>query len=449
MKSTARSLLFVILLAPAIHAQSRPQVLYVTQSAGFAHPVLPLTEEILPAIGRQHDAFDIDITRDASILTTDILKRYDAVVFYTTGELPMNADQRTTFLKFIRNGGGFVGIHSATDTFYDWPEYGELIGGYFDNHPWREEVSVRVEDNTHPATRHLAERFQINDEIYQFKKWSRDRVNVLMSLDTQSVDTTKDSVHRNDNDFALAWSHSYGEGRVFYTALGHEEAVWQDDRFQRLIVNGIVWAIGDVRNTTDTEWKPLLDEQVVSTWRGYQRESMPDGWQMVDGVLARIGDAGDIITTDQFENFELRFDWKIEPGGNSGVFFGVSEDGAVAWHSGPEYQLLHNAGHPDGKAPITAAGSNYAVHPPIADMTRPVGEWNRSRLRVNREHVEHWMNGMYLLSYQIGDTEWQRRVTDSKFSELPLYGQSRRGHIAIQDHGDPVWFRDMRIRVID
>ena len=449
MKSTARSLLFVILLAPAIHAQSRPQVLYVTQSAGFAHPVLPLTEEILPAIGRQHDAFDIDITRDASILTTDILKRYDAVVFYTTGELPMNADQRTTFLQFIRNGGGFVGIHSATDTFYDWPEYGELIGGYFDNHPWREEVSVRVEDNTHPATRHLAERFQINDEIYQFKKWSRDRVNVLMSLDTQSVDTTKDSVHRNDNDFALAWSHSYGEGRVFYTALGHEEAVWQDDRFQRLIVNGIVWAIGDVRNTTDTEWKPLLDEQVVSTWRGYQRESMPDGWQMVDGVLARIGDAGDIITTDQFENFELRFDWKIEPGGNSGVFFGVSEDGAVAWHSGPEYQLLHNAGHPDGKAPITAAGSNYAVHPPIADMTRPVGEWNRSRLRVNREHVEHWMNGMYLLSYQIGDTEWQRRVTDSKFSELPLYGQSRRGHIAIQDHGDPVWFRNMRIRVID
>ena len=449
MKSTARSLLFVILLAPAIHAQSRPQVLYVTQSAGFAHPVLPLTEEILPAIGRQHDAFDIDITRDASILTTDILKRYDAVVFYTTGELPMNADQRTTFLQFIRNGGGFVGIHSATDTFYDWPEYGELIGGYFDNHPWREEVSVRVEDNTHPATRHLAERFQINDEIYQFKKWSRDRVNVLMSLDTQSVDTTKDSVHRNDNDFALAWSHSYGEGRVFYTALGHEEAVWQDDRFQRLIVNGIVWAIGDVRNTTDTEWKPLLDEQVVSTWRGYQRESMPDGWQMVDGVLARIGDAGDIITTDQFENFELRFDWKIEPGGNSGVFFGVSEDGAVAWHSGPEYQLLHNAGHPDGKAPITAAGSNYAVHPPIADMTRPVGEWNRSRLRVNREHVEHWMNGMYLLSYQIGDTEWQRRVTDSKFSELPLYGQSRRGHIAIQDHGDPVWFRNMRIKVLD
>ena len=221
MKSAARSLLLVMLLATAIQAQSRPQVLYVTQSAGFAHPVLPLTEEILPAIGRQHDAFDIDITRDASMLTTDTLNRYDAVVFYTTGELPMTVDQQTAFLEFIRSGGGFVGIHSATDTFYDWPEYGALIGGYFDNHPWREEVSVRVEDQTHPATKHLAERFQINDEIYQFKQWSRDRVNVLMSLDTQSVDTTRDSVHRSDNDFALTWSHSYGDGRVFYLSLIH------------------------------------------------------------------------------------------------------------------------------------------------------------------------------------------------------------------------------------
>ena len=449
MKSAARSLLFVMLLATAIQAQSRPQVLYVTQSAGFAHPVLPLTEEILPAIGRQHDAFDIDITRDASMLTTDTLNRYDAVVFYTTGELPMTVDQQTAFLEFIRNGGGFVGIHSATDTFYDWPEYGALIGGYFDNHPWREEVSVRVEDQTHPATKHLAERFQINDEIYQFKQWSRDRVNVLMSLDTQSVDTTRDSVHRSDNDFALTLSHSYGDGRVFYTALGHEDAVWQDDRFQRLIVNGIVWAIGDDRNTSPVRWESLLGEQVEDTWRGYQRESMPDGWKMVNGDLSRIKDAGDIITTAQFENFELRFEWKVEHGGNSGVFFGVSEDGAVAWHSGPEYQLLHNAGHPDGQAAITAAGSNYAVHPPIEDMTNPVGEWNRSRLRVNRGHVEHWMNGMYLLSYDIGDDEWQRRVTDSKFSELPLYGQNRRGHIAIQDHGDPVWFRNMKIRALD
>ena len=149
------SLLCALWLVTPAHAQSLPRVLYVTQSAAFAHSVLPLTEEILPAIGRKYNAFDVDITRDASILTVQTLARYDAVIFFTTGELPMNASQRTAFLQFIRRGGGFVGIHSATDTFYEWPEYGELIGGYFDNHPWQKEVAIRIEDRDHPATRHL------------------------------------------------------------------------------------------------------------------------------------------------------------------------------------------------------------------------------------------------------------------------------------------------------
>ena len=435
------------LVAPA-QAQSRPRVLYVTQSAAFAHSVLPLTEEVLPAIGRTHDAFEVDITRDASILTAETLARYDAVVFYTTGELPMNASQRAAFLEFIRRGGGFVGIHSATDTFYEWPEYGELIGGYFDNHPWREEVAIRIEDRDHPATRHLGPSFQIDDEIYQFKSWDRDRVDVLMSLDTASVDTTTDGVHRTDDDFALAWSRSYGDGRMFYTALGHEDAVWHDERFQQLVVNGIVWAIGDRTRTEAGGWRPLFDGRTTTGWRGYQRDAMPDGWQAVDGTLARVGSGGDIITVEQFEHFELRFDWKVEEGGNSGVFFGVSEEGDVAWHSGPEFQLLHNAGHRDGADPITAAGSNYAVHPPVADVTRPVGEWNESRLVVTRGRVEHWMNGMHLLSYDLGDADWRSRVNASKFAELPLYGRSAQGHIAIQDHGDPVWFRNILIRPI-
>lgn len=443
------SLLCALWLATPAHAQSRPRVLYVTQSAAFAHSVLPLTEEILPAIGRKYNAFDVDITRDASILTVQTLARYDAVIFFTTGELPMNASQRTAFLQFIRRGGGFVGIHSATDTFYEWPEYGELIGGYFDNHPWRKEVAIRIEDRDHPATRHLGSSFRINDEVYQFKSWDRDRVDVLMSLDTASVDTAKDTVHRTDNDFALAWSRSYGDGRVFYTALGHEDAVWHDERFQQLVVNGIVWAMGDRISTEAADWRPLFDGRTTDGWRGYQRDALPDGWQAIDGTLARVGSGGDIITVEQFENFELRFDWKVEEGGNSGVFFGVNEGGDVAWHSGPEFQLLHNAGHRDGANPLTSAGSNYAVHPPVADVTRPVGEWNESGLFVSRGRVEHWMNGMHLLSYDLGDDDWRTRVDGSKFAELPLYGRSARGHIAIQDHGDPVWFRNIMIRELE
>ena len=127
------------------------------------------------------------------------------------------------------------------------PEYGALIGGYFDNHPWRQEVEIRVEDRDHAATRHLGASFRISDEIYQFKNWERARVDVLLSLDTDSVDAQKQGVKRTDGDFALAWTRDYGDGRMFYTALGHEDAVWQDERFQRLVVNGIVWAMGGPR----------------------------------------------------------------------------------------------------------------------------------------------------------------------------------------------------------
>ena len=212
--------------------QTLPRVLYLTHSAGFAHSVLPFSEEVLLALGRSDNAFHIDITRDAAILTADVLSRYDVVVFFTTGELPLNPQQQEDFLAFIRSGGGFVGIHSATDTFYDWSAYGELLGGYFDNHPWRQNVTVKVENPAHPITKHFSESFRISDEIYQFKNWTRENVNVLLSLDISSVDVDSPQVHRTDNDFALAWTKSYGAGRMFYTALGHEEVVWRDDRFQ-------------------------------------------------------------------------------------------------------------------------------------------------------------------------------------------------------------------------
>ena len=328
---------------------------------------------------------------------------------------------------------------------------GDLIGGYFDNHPWRQEVEIRVEDRDHAATRHLGASFRISDEIYQFKNWERARVDVLLSLDTDSVDAQKQGVKRTDGDFALAWTRDYGDGRMFYTALGHEDAVWQDERFQRLVVNGIVWAMGAPgKRAADDDWRPLFDGATTAAWRGYKQDALPDGWQVVDGALARVDRGGDIVTVEQFENFELRFEWRVEEGGNSGVFFGVTEevDGPV-WHSGPEFQILHNAGHSDGQAPITSAGSNYAVHPPAADVTRPVGAWNTSRLIVDRGRVEHWMNGMHLLTYRLGDADWQARMEASKFAPLPRYGRVTRGHIAIQDHGDPVRFRNILIREID
>jgi uncharacterized protein len=224
-------------------ARAKHKVLYLTHSAGFKHEVLPVSETILKEIGERSGAFDVTATKDCSLLNREALKQFDAIVFYTTGELPISDEQKAAFLDFIKSGKGFVGIHSATDTFYKWPEYGELIGGYFDQHPWHQDVTIRVEDNHHPATRHLGKSFQIKDEIYQFKDFSRERVHVLLSLDPSSVDLTLPAVHRKDKDFALAWWRDYGKGRVFYTALGHREEVWRDPRFQQLILGALAWAM--------------------------------------------------------------------------------------------------------------------------------------------------------------------------------------------------------------
>ena len=220
------------------------QVLYLTQSAGFAHAVLGHSEAVLGRIGVDSGAFDVTVSHDASTLTADMLAGYDAVVFYTTGELPMREEGKAAMLAYVRGGGGFVGVHSATDTFYDWPDYLALIGGYFDGHPWRQEVTVRVEDQTHLSTRHLGESFRIDDEIYQFRRWSRAAVDVLLSLDVTSVDLAASGIKRRDQDFALAWTRREGDGRVFYTALGHRPEVWDDARFQRHLLEGIRWAMG-------------------------------------------------------------------------------------------------------------------------------------------------------------------------------------------------------------
>ena len=221
------------------------KVLYITHSAGYRHEVLPLSMQILGELGAKAGWFEVDATEDVAALTADNLEQYAAVVFYTTGELPISAQQKADLLAFIEGGKGFVGIHSATDTFYEWPEYGRLIGAYFDQHPWHQEVTIRVEDRKHPATRHLGAAFRITDEIYQFKDFSRANLHVLLSLDPASVDLTLPDVHRADRDFATAWTRSQGKGRVFYTALGHRPEVWRDARFQRHLVEGLRWAIAD------------------------------------------------------------------------------------------------------------------------------------------------------------------------------------------------------------
>ncbi|MGE0361251.1 MAG: DUF1080 domain-containing protein [Vicinamibacterales bacterium] len=195
-------------------------------------------------------------------------------------------------------------------------------------------------------------------------------------------------------------------------------------------------------------WQPLFDGKSLAGWRGYKTTAPPAGWQAVDGALTRTGPGGDLMTVDQFGDFELELEWKVGPAGNSGIMFRVATSAQRPWETGPEVQVLDNAKHADGKNPLTSAGSNYAVHAPVRDVTRPVGEWNAVRLVVRGAHVEHWMNGVKLLEYELWSPDWEARVKASKFGTMPGYGRSQRGHIVLQDHGDVVAFRNLRIRTL-
>lgn len=196
-------------------------------------------------------------------------------------------------------------------------------------------------------------------------------------------------------------------------------------------------------------WELLFDGESLAGWRGYNRPDLPGGWAAVDGALARTGTGGDIITVREFEDFELRLEWRLEPGGNSGVFYRAAEGEEWVYHSAPEYQVLDDDRHPDGRSPLTSAGANYGLHPTIPGVVRPVGEWNEARIVVQGDQVQHWLNGTLVVEYELGSSEWQALVDGSKFSQWAAYGQAPRGHIGLQDHGDPVWYRNIKVRVIE
>lgn len=203
---------------------------------------------------------------------------------------------------------------------------------------------------------------------------------------------------------------------------------------------------------TDAErsagWILLFDGRSLDGWRGYNMPSLPEGWAVQDGTLARVGPGGDIITEAEYENFELTFDWKVGTGGNSGVFYRAAEGQELIYHSAPEYQVLDDAHHQDGRNPLTSAGANYALYAAPRGHVKPAGEWNSGRIVVQGNHVEHWLNGTEVVAYELHSDEWKDLVANSKFVAWPAYGMASRGHIGLQDHGDPAWYRNLKLRAL-
>lgn len=238
----------VFVLMPArpasAKAPKKSKLLYLTLSAGYKHQVIPFSAEVVKQIGEKSGAYEATVTEDVSAFTAENLRNYDAVMFYTTGELPMSEEQKKAFMGFIRSGHGFVGVHSATDTFYLWEDYLKVVGAYFNDHPWHQQVTVDVADPASPLVSFLGKSFQVNDEIYQMSDFQADTSHVLLRLDPNSVDLKNPRVRKRFYGWPLAWTRHDGKGRAFYTALGHEKAVWEDPRFQELLLKGIEWAMG-------------------------------------------------------------------------------------------------------------------------------------------------------------------------------------------------------------
>jgi type 1 glutamine amidotransferase len=245
-------LLAASIASPQTQAPKRKKLLAIGEVKGFQHDSVSHGLATLEKLGQQTGLWDTYIRTDSQLITkkklggnAKNLDYFDAIFFYTTGELDMDDEQKAALLSFIKEDGkGFLGAHSATDTFYKWPEYGDMIGGYFNEHPWGQvKVGIRVEDRQFPATRQFPAEFTIYDEIYQFKDYSRDKVHVLMSVDPKTVDLKNPRVHRTDQDFAVTWTRPYGKGRVFYSSLGHREEVWDRTDIQTMWTEAIKWAM--------------------------------------------------------------------------------------------------------------------------------------------------------------------------------------------------------------
>ena len=246
------------------------RLLIITRCQGFVHSSVPYAAKALELLGEKTGAFQTVLSDDLRSFDPDHLASFDAVVMNnTTLKLPLVATDldkrppaerqtlealeqrlRQGLLDFVRNGKGLVGVHAATDCFYEWPEYGEMIGGYFSGHPWSETVTVKVDDPGHPLTRAFkGTGFTVNDEIYQFREpYSREALRVLLSLDVTRTNMAKgEAIRRQDGDFAVAWIREFGKGRVFYFSLGHRHEIFWTRPLLQCYLDGIQYALGDLK----------------------------------------------------------------------------------------------------------------------------------------------------------------------------------------------------------
>jgi type 1 glutamine amidotransferase len=231
----------------------KKHLLIIGEEKGYRHESVSHAMSTIERLGKQTGLWDTTIRTDTEALTKKKLEynaknliNFDAVFFFTGGDLEIDAQQKADLISFVHDDGkGFIGVHSAAITLTKWPEFVDMVGGTFDEHPWGTfKAPILIDDPNFPGMEQWPKAFTLRDEIYQMKSFSRDKVRVLMSLDARNLDLSNPRVHRQDRDFAVTWAKMYGKGRVYYSTLGHPEENWDDPRLQQMYVEAIKWAMG-------------------------------------------------------------------------------------------------------------------------------------------------------------------------------------------------------------
>ena len=526
------SIVAVSLVAAAVTAAAAPKkILFFTKSSGFEHSVISwkdgqpgYAEKVLLELG-QKNGWEFTFSKDGSKFSPEYLGQFDAVFFYTTGDLcsegtdknpPMSAAGKQALFDYVRAGKGFIGTHAATDTFHTDNEskkgpdryvnhgakadpYARFIGGEFIIHGAQQVATNAVIDPKFPGFENVGDSFAFTEEWYSLKDFSPD-IHVLTVIDAPHM---KGPMYQRPA-YPSTWARNEGNGRVFYTAMGHREDVWTNPTFQQILVGGIKWALGEIKadvapnlktvapgaytnpkyvepkpaaaapNTLTAQektdgWKLLWDGKTGKGWRSPKTDKFPEhGWTIQDGVLTvqdnkgeESAGGGDIITEKRYANFELTADFKLTPGANSGLKIFVQPDispvdkvtgkkTAVGSAIGMEFQVLDDALHPDaklGKDGDRKLGSLYDLIPAPADkVTKPIGEWNSARILSEGKHVTFWLNGAKTVEFERGSESFRQHVAESKFKNIPEFGEWADGHILLQEHGTEVSFRNVKIR---
>ncbi|MBZ6282048.1 ThuA domain-containing protein [Streptomyces olivaceus] len=401
------------------------KVLVFSKTAGFRHDSIPEGIAALKELGTPA-GIQVTATEEAGQFTTNNLAKYDAVAFLSTTGDVLNADQQTAFENYIKNGGGYMGIHAAADTEYDWEFYGGLVGAYFDSHPAIQQATVRVEDHDHPATAHLDDAWERTDELYNYRTNPREQAKVLATLDETTYEggTMK-------GDHPIAWCQSYGGGRSFYTGLGHTKESYADESFRGHLLGGMQYATGQVKADCKPAkgYRDIFNGQTLEGWK----QAGPGTFNVKDGTLETEGGMGLLwYQAKELKSYSLKLDWKMQGDDNSGVFVGfpASEDPWSAVDKGYEIQIDAT------DEPDRTTGSIYtfkAANTKARDQVlRPPGQWNSYEIKVRGERLQVFLNGVKINDFTNKDPE--RSLTD--------------GYIGLQNHGadDQVSFRNIQLK---